>query len=218
MKMKNNYFYNPKDNTCHLIIKSHGKQDEAIIDSHSLPGVIEHHWYFDGKGYVETKINGKNIRLHRYLMASKLSKNLEVDHISGDKLDNRIKNLRVVTHRQNMCNQRRQQHTASAYKGVSIRIDKYRKNPICAQIWCCGKKYHLGYFSTEEKAARAYDKKAIELFGEYAKLNSPLIERIITESKSKDFQIEVTNDPTARVFNETDPAGNLEEREWGKRG
>ncbi len=70
---------------------------------------------------------------------------------------------------QNLCNTR-PRGGRSQYKGV--RYDK-RRNKWIAEITCQGKKYYLGSFTTEIEAARAYDTRARELFGPYARLNFP---------------------------------------------
>ena len=57
----------------------------------------------------------------------------------------------------------------SQYRGVSL--NKRYKNPWIAQIQIDNRNIHLGRFSTEKEAAKAYDKKATELYGELASLN-----------------------------------------------
>ena len=106
-------------------------------------------------------------------------KGMQVDHINGNTLDNRKENLRVCTRSQNMMNRGKQNNNKSGYKGVSYMKKKdpnyeYPK-PWRAQIKCPTnqKVIHLGCYKYPEQAARAYDKKAIELFGEYAQLNFP---------------------------------------------
>jgi hypothetical protein len=96
-----------------------------------------------------------------------------VDHINGNGLDNRKENLRVVTVVENARNSRgKVRSRKSQYKGVSFCIG--RKSPWRATIEAGGHgQKHLGYFSTEEEAARAYDQAAAEVFGEFAFLNFP---------------------------------------------
>lgn len=94
---------------------------------------------------------------------------LIVDHINGNKLDNRKENLRFVTPQQNVHNKRKTiQDTSSKYKGVSW--NKRRKGWL-AYIMVNGKREVIGLFSNEESAANAYNHYAKKYFGEYARLN-----------------------------------------------
>jgi hypothetical protein len=101
-----------------------------------------------------------------------------VDHINGDKLDNRRSNLRLATRTENEANKlKRRTHagkaTSSRYKGVTKNNDKKRSKPWRAHITNKddGLTY-LGSFATEVEAAKAYNKAALEMFGEFAKLNT----------------------------------------------
>lgn len=90
-----------------------------------------------------------------------------IDHINGDRQDNRIVNLRLVDSNQNARNRRKlTKPTTSQYKGVYRRGDKYR-----AYIYLNGKVVSLGTYSTEKEAALAYNAKALESFQDYSCLN-----------------------------------------------
>ena len=104
--------------------------------------------------------------MHRIIM--KPLKNLTVDHINHDPLDNQKSNLRVCTGKQNLWNKDTSLNTkkSSKYKGVHA-----RRNGFQATIRKGGKCYFLGDFKEEDEAAKAYDEKAKELFGEFASLN-----------------------------------------------
>jgi hypothetical protein len=103
--------------------------------------------------------------MHREILYA--PKDKVVDHINHNGLDNRRENLRLVTIEQNVWNTRKQRRlTASRYKGVTLHKGQWR-----SVIYRRKKQIHLGYFDTEETAAKAYDVKAKELFGEYACLN-----------------------------------------------
>lgn len=105
-------------------------------------------------------------RMHRFIMNA--NKGDIVDHVNGNGLDNRKKNLRIVTNAQNCQNQAPQVNKSSKYKGVSW-FKKNRK--WISYIGSREKRTYLGSFSSEIDAALAYDKKAKELFGCYARLN-----------------------------------------------
>lgn len=96
----------------------------------------------------------------------------EIDHIDGDKTNNKLYNLRVVTKYQNSMNRKPNvKNKTSKYKGVYYhRRDKKWK----VQIGINKKKKWIGEFIIEKDAAKAYDRAALSLFGEYALTNKKL--------------------------------------------
>ena len=120
--------------------------------------------------YAVASINGKQKLLHR-LVAERMGLPLDgvIDHINGNALDCRRSNLQACTHQQNMMKQRHQVRSASPYKGVCKFRGKWR-----ARITKDGKQFHLGVFMDPDEAARAYNAKAAELFGAFARLNAEL--------------------------------------------
>ncbi len=144
---------------------------EAIIDRADLMLVKNYHWYAKKDAntyYVRASIGkGKKVLLHRYLLNP--PKDLVVDHINGNGLDNRRKNLRFATHQENSFNKRKHKRATSHYKGVSWDSSRLKWK---AQIGFNKKRIHIGRFDTEIAAAMAYNEKAIELFGaDFAHLN-----------------------------------------------
>lgn len=121
-------------------------------------------WYaFGSSGYGRG--NTHTIRMHRIILSA--PEGVDVDHINGNGLDNRKSNLRIATEGQNAQNRRKTEcHTSSKYKGVCRRGNRWE-----ARVMKNKKTYWLGTFETQIDAARAYDKKAMELFGEFAKTN-----------------------------------------------
>ena len=155
-------------------------------------------WYAHDPGgnYKTYGMSGSRDKsIHRLVMNAPKGK--DVDHVNGDPLDNRKCNLRICTRSQNCQNKKLRNDSASGYKGVyeikNPRRHKYiskktgevtyhysmSKKRFCAYIGDLETHYpnkrhiRLGHYETAEQAARAYDKKAKELHGEFAYLNFP---------------------------------------------
>lgn len=109
---------------------------------------------------------GTSQRMHTLLTGWKL-----VDHINRDGLDNRRSNLRPANTSQNMANSALRRDSTSGFKGVTWdgQSRKWR-----AQITAFGKHRTLGAFDDPVEAAQAYDAAALELFGEFARVNRDL--------------------------------------------
>lgn len=139
-----------------------------IFDKQDYPIVKNYNWTVEKLGYVRTNVKNKNVRLHRLIMRP--SKGKVIDHINGDRADCRRSNMRITNNQNNIFNQRLRSTNTSGYKGVFL--DK-RRNTYYSSITCNGKTCHIGTFRTDQiiEAAKAYNQKAIELFGEYAFLN-----------------------------------------------
>ncbi|WP_395444039.1 HNH endonuclease signature motif containing protein [Caulobacter sp. UC70_42] len=86
----------------------------------------------------------------------------EIDHINGDRSDNRLVNLRPATRQQNMINRRMHKSNKLGVKGVTQVKDRYR-----AQLWFNGEFVLNRTFATIEEASAAYQAKAQEVFGEW---------------------------------------------------
>lgn len=110
----------------------------------------------------------KTILLHRVIMNA--PEDMKVDHKDGNGLNNTRENLRLATHSQNHCNRDKQANNKTGFKGVMF--DK-RRGKYFANVQTKGRGHFAGYFDNPADAARAYDKKAKEIFGEFAKLNFP---------------------------------------------
>ena len=127
--------------------------------------------------YTKLVIGANLLLLHRLLAevflngGKPLTTKQEVDHIEhadGSHAQDRLSNLRIVSSSQNIMNQRINRNNTSGYKGVSWHK---RNGKWKAEIMSQGRRKCLGYFTTPEAAALAYDKAAKELHGEFAQLN-----------------------------------------------
>lgn len=122
-----------------------------------------------GNGYLVFRVGGKVYRVHRAIWCYHYGEwpTVDVDHINGNRSDNRIENLRLATRTQNNYNRSSTPGSSSKYKGVY----KRRGNKWVAEIWKNKKKYYLGSFDCEVEAAKTYDKKSMELCEGYERLN-----------------------------------------------
>lgn len=125
----------------------------------------------DTGGYRQITIDGAVYQGHRlaFLWMTGAIPDLEIDHIDGDRANDRWSNLRVVTHQQNSTNSRPKRAERKCKGAHFHKRDGY----WFAAISIHGKQKWLGRFPSEEAAAAAYDKAAVELFGEFARPNFP---------------------------------------------
>jgi hypothetical protein len=134
-------------------------------DDHDL--VSQSSWYLNHKGYPVSERNGKHIFLHRLVMKITDPK-IQVDHIKGNKLDNRKSQLRPCTNQQNQFNRGKNKNNTSGFKGVKWRRDRSK---WIAVIQVNHKRKILGSFDCPKKASRAYVDAAKKLHGEFACIN-----------------------------------------------
>ena len=152
------------------------KKDKfSIIDETDFEYLSQWNWTCSYNGYAWRRIslgypNGKRKRaivfMHRAIMNP--AADMQVDHINGDKLDNRRCNLRICTQSQNLANMISVTGT-SKYKGVYWSSTQKK---WVAQIVLDKKAKYLGCFDSEEAAASCYDLAAYMNFGEFAKVNT----------------------------------------------
>lgn len=145
------------------VIRTHSGVD-LLIDAEDVFVCQKYRWHIDTHGYAEAWAGGKKrIKLHRLIM-NELDNKSCVDHINGNRLDNRKENLRVVSNKMNAENLHKKKKTTSLYFGVCY---DNRKNNLekrwIASIKTNYKSIFLGRYKTPEEAALAYNKKAEEL-------------------------------------------------------
>jgi hypothetical protein len=150
-------------------IKTH-TGETFLVDAEDASLFASHSWRIDHNGYVRRTdwSTRKSKTLFAHLMVIDVPNGMCVDHINGDKTDNRKSNLRVATRRQNNCNRGIQAHNTSGYIGVSFRKDT---DNWTACISVDGKPRKLGTYDCPKDAARVRDFWAVDTQGEFARLN-----------------------------------------------
>ena len=144
-----------------------GDGDYAYVDAADYDWLRRWNWHLDG-GYAARQEKGSKIFMHRQIMQP--PEEMVVHHRDDNKTNNCRRNLCVCTHTENTRSRRKDSGSFSVFKGVTY--DK-RRNKWEARCRYNGKSHLLGYFDVEVDAARAYDRAAVEWFGEFARLNLP---------------------------------------------
>lgn len=119
-------------------------------------------------GYRTVYVAGKLRLAHRVIWAMAHGRDPDgfLDHINGDTLDNRIENLREVSHSQNMLNKKIYKNSNSGASGIHLRSDNGMWR---AYISLDGKRRYLGQYATKEEAQAALNPVREKLHGEYAR-------------------------------------------------
>jgi len=133
-----------------------GNGRSAIIDD-KFSHLSEWKWYLDNKGYAVRQFRperGKQrtMYMHQAIIGRPLNRSMEIDHINGDRLDNREVNLRHVTRRGNAHN--RIEHRLGNSVGVRLRPGRKRWE---ARIRVNGKTKTIGLFDSKEDAVLAVE-------------------------------------------------------------
>lgn len=142
--------------------------DRTQIDIDMIDHVKDLKWYLKENGYVATnKTTNFNqyIHLHQFIFNKNEKEEIfEVDHIDGNKLNNRLSNLRMATRSQNEQNKGLRNHNTSGVTGV--RFTKERGD-WHAGIAVDGKRIHLGYFNSFDEAVKARKNAELKYFKEF---------------------------------------------------
>ncbi len=151
---------------------------EALIDIADVKKVKNHKWRLSTHGYVVSNKEQGRLKLQHVILnttgAELNKKKLLPDHKDRNKLNNTRTNLRIVSHSTNCLNRckiknKKGRSLTSDFKGVCF-VD----NRWVAKISIDGEPTRLGRFTNEIEAAKVYDKKATELYGEFACTNKDL--------------------------------------------
>lgn len=144
----------------------------ALVDDEDFEELNRFKWFAHNNHgytfYAMRTVDEKAVRMHRVVLG--VTKGQIIDHIDGNGLNNQKSNLRVSTKCQNNSHLlKKNPRNTSGYRGVYPN----RKNKSwIAQISFENNQVYLGSFKTPEEAAKVFDKKAKELFGEFCgKLN-----------------------------------------------
>jgi hypothetical protein len=146
----------------------------AIVDDEDFEIVSQWHWSATkccDKVYARRtqRYGNKKVQvyLHRYLMNIHLcDKTVFCDHKDRDTMNNQKSNLRVCTAAENQRNKTKKRNGMHKYMGVSANHKRFS-----ASLSLNGKRVYIGTYDTQEEAAIAYNKKKIEVHGDFVNLN-----------------------------------------------
>lgn len=150
------------------------KGASCIVDSIDYQYLSQFHWSLNSNGYAVRHVAKSPEYMHRIIMSP--TNGLTVDHINGNRLDNRRANLRLATVSQQHYNSKKRSRT-SRYKGVYWHKQRQKWH---SSIRVDGHNVSLGLHKSERLAAISYDRAAARYFGEFARLNFTQRERTDT--------------------------------------
>ncbi len=136
----------------------------AVVDDSDYEWLNKWKWSLHGIRHLYARgfVDGRKQLMHRIILNAPV--NLEIDHISGNGLDNRRCNLRICTRSQNQMNAHPRKGTSN-YKGVHWNSGHKKWS---ASIRLAGKLVALGDFESEYEASKAYNSAAEEHFRQFA--------------------------------------------------
>lgn len=142
--------------------------DFALVDAADAPLLMPCHWRVI-KGYAVRTVNHRMVSMHREILHPQPEE--EVDHINGNRLDNRRSNMRLATRHQNAKNAPAPRSNTSGVKGVSW--DKTRGRWVARIRIGPGRRLELGRFVVFEDAVQAYNEAAHEHHGVFVCIKGP---------------------------------------------
>jgi AP2 domain len=140
----------------------------AFVDDADYDTVKGYRWCISSSNYAMNRHLGL---MHRFILKAPID--CDIHHEDGNGLNNTRANIRIVSHATNMRLIGVRKNSKYGYKGV-----RKLRNWFVAEIQGNGGRYYLGRFHTPEEAARAYDKKAKELWGSDCYLNFPSVQKV----------------------------------------
>ena len=152
-----------RDENNQAYIQCSNVNEKILVDEEMWHDLMRSSWIRCDKGYAKNRQKGY---MHRIIMNPK--DNEKVDHKNRAKLDNRTVNLRIATSRQNNHNRTKTANSTSKYFGVCW---SKSHNKWETYVHFEGKKTYGGSYKDEIEAAKAYNEKATEFYGDFANLN-----------------------------------------------
>lgn len=160
--IKTNKKYNIYDLSGNYGIGYTSNNKSFYFDLEDYDKIKDYCWRKNNNGYIETRVDGKLLRMHRLVM--NCPDNMEVDHEFHDEWDNRKEFLRITTHSQNEMNRTLQSNNTSGVTGVCWHKTSEK---WMSYIKINQKKIHLGLFDDFNEAVEARKKAEEFYFGEY---------------------------------------------------
>ena len=145
----------------------------SLVDDEWYDELNKYRWYLHERdntsscyAYRMERKNGKQKAIMMHRVIAGIENEYQTDHINGNGLDNRAKNLRQCTHKENQRNKKKYKNNKSGYKGV-----RRKRNMWAAEIRVNNKTIHLGIFDTKEEAAEEYNRGAEKYHKSFARFN-----------------------------------------------
>lgn len=155
----------------HIAIIANNTGREFIFDKDMKEKLQGYGWNKNGPGYLHARVNGEMTFAHHLVVKKPGPRLGVVDHINRNPLDNRRVNLRIISQSENLVNSCRRSDNRTGYKGVAFNRERGKFIAFANKN---RRRIFIGRFDTAEEVAMAYDKKAIELYGERACTNAAL--------------------------------------------
>jgi hypothetical protein len=143
-----------------VYVKASNTGTEFVVDKEDWDRLKKHTWYETPKGYFQSRISGRLVRIHRFILGVTDEKNL-VDHINRKKTDNRKSNLRIVNAQQNQWNRATPRNNQSGHRGIFF-VAKSSKWRVTIQNKV------IGHYDTYEKAVEVRLQEEKKRYGKYA--------------------------------------------------
>lgn len=159
-----------------LLLSNINREIFALIDDEDVERVSQYKWYLDNFGYVRRNRKYKNriadnlpIKLSVFIFGKK--DNMFIDHINGDKLDNRKSNLRYCTMIENNFNREKRKDNTSGYKGIHLWKGRNGKTKWMVRVAENNTRHYYGLFNDLNKAIKVYNDACKLHHGEFAVIN-----------------------------------------------